>query len=67
MKTTFGAALKTKTYKEQETLQERGKKRFQERVAEEKEAEREIKQFDLEKEKEAIDSDNRPTIQELIW
>lgn len=62
MKTTFDAALKTKrTYKEQETIQERGKKRFQERVAEEKEAEREIKSYIRPKEPDTIDNDTRPT------
>jgi hypothetical protein len=38
--------LKTKKYWEKETIKERGTKRFQERKAEEKEAEKEIAEFD---------------------
>jgi hypothetical protein len=40
--------LKTKNYREKENLKERGTKRFQERKAEEKEAEEEIKHYDEE-------------------
>jgi hypothetical protein len=56
--------LKNKSYKEKETLKERGTKRFQERLAEEKEAEKEIKQFDPSTdhaEEDCIDNTNRPT------
>jgi len=35
-----------KTYKEKETLVERGTKRFQERLAEEREAEKELKDYE---------------------
>jgi hypothetical protein len=52
--------MKLKNYKEKETLKERGTKRFQERLAEEKEAEKEIKQYQPE-EKEILDNDERPT------
>lgn len=37
-------SLKT-NYKEKETLRERGTKRYQERIVEEKEAEKEIEEF----------------------
>jgi hypothetical protein len=36
----------TKNYKEKETIKERGTKRFRERVVEEKEAEKEIKDYE---------------------
>jgi hypothetical protein len=49
-----------KTYKEKETLKERGTKRFQERLAEEREAEKEIKNYKEEK-KDTIDNDDSPT------
>jgi hypothetical protein len=63
MRTEFEANLKQNNYKEIETIKERGKKRFQERLAEEKEAEREIKEFDPEdRESDVIDSDEHPTI-----
>ena len=64
MKTEFEHSLKNKTYKEKETLKERGTKRFQERLAEEKEAEKEIKQFTPYEweEKETIDTDDSPRI-----
>ena len=64
MKTEFEHSLKNKTYKEKETLKERGTKRFQERLAEEKEAEKEIKQFHPNEweEKETIDTDDSPRI-----
>lgn len=54
--------MKLKTYKEKETLQERGTKRYQERLAEEKEAEKEIKNY-KEEEKDTLDNDSyHPTI-----
>lgn len=37
---------KTRGYKEKETLVERGTKRYQERLAEEREAERELKDYE---------------------
>lgn len=52
--------MKLRTYKEKETLKERGTKRFQERLAEEKEAEKEIKNYKEEK-KDTIDNDDSPT------
>lgn len=62
MKTEFEHSLKNKTYKEKETLKERGTKRFQERLAEEKEAEKEIKHY-KEEEKDTLDNDSyHPTI-----
>jgi len=57
--------MKQKTYKEKETLRERGSKRFQERLVEEKEAEEEIKQFTLNEES-TLENDNTPTIQEFL-
>lgn len=60
MKERFGEALQKKTYKEKEQEVERGKKRYQERLAEEREALREIKTYKRE-EKEALDNDERPT------
>lgn len=61
MKTEFEHSLKNKTYKEKETLKERGTKRFQERLAEEKEAEKEVKEFVYEKD-EYPTNDTNPTI-----
>ena len=58
-------SLKIKTNREREKLQERGTKRFQERVAEEKEAEQEIKEFDLNNNKEEH-IDNTTTLSELL-
>lgn len=60
MRTKFGEALQKKTFKENETIQERGKKRFRERLAEEQEAEREIKQYTHE-ESETLDNETKPT------
>jgi hypothetical protein len=54
-------AEKLKNYKEQETLKERGTKRFQERIAEEKEAEQLIKDY-IHEEQETLDNDQHPTI-----
>jgi len=60
--------MKLKNYKEKETLKERGTKRFQERLAEEKEAEKEIQNFEKnsayqKEEKDALDNDDyHPTI-----
>lgn len=55
----FGEPLQKKTYKELDSDQRRGKRRYQERLAEEKEAEKEIKEFvPVEQEKETIDSDD---------
>lgn len=42
-------SLKT-NYKEKETLRERGTKRYQERLVEEKEAEKEIKEYIIKEE-----------------
>ena len=53
--------MKLKTYKEKETLKERGTKRYQERLAEEQEAEEEIKNYQN-NEEDTIDNDNIPTI-----
>jgi hypothetical protein len=64
-KNTFDMNLKTKTNRERESLQERGTKRFQERKVEEKEAEQEIKEFDLNKNKEDY-IDNPPTLSKLL-
>lgn len=44
-----GSEMKQKTYKEKETLQERGTKRYQERLVEQKEAEQMIKEYKQEK------------------
>lgn len=54
---TFEARLKTikRNYKEKETLVERGTKRFQERLAEEKEAEKELKEYEHNLKEEYID------------
>ena len=57
--------MKQKSYKEKDTLRERGSKKFQERLVEEKEAEKEIKQFTLDEEG-TLENGNTPTIQELI-
>lgn len=57
--------MKQKTYKEKDNLRERGTKKFQERVVEEKEAEEEIKHYTLDEETE-FDNDTAPTLQELI-
>lgn len=53
--------MKIPTYKERETLKERGTKRYQERKVQEAEAEEEIKQYKNEKE-DTIDNDTIPTI-----
>lgn len=57
-------AEKLKNYKEKETLKERGTKRFQERIAEEKEAEQLIKDFnpELDYHEETLDNDIKPSI-----
>ena len=52
---------KTRTNREKEKLQERGTKKFQERVAEEKEATEEIKSYDLGKQGELFDNDEHIT------
>lgn len=46
----------SKNYKEKETLKERGTKRYRERIAQEQEAEEEIKQYERE---EYIDSNDQ--------
>lgn len=56
-------SLKT-NYKEKETLRERGTKRYQERLVEEKEAEEEIAEFTLEKEKNIDNNQPTPPFQE---
>jgi len=53
-------AEKLKTYKEKETIREKGTKRYQERIAEEQEAEKEIKEYIYE-ELDLIDNDQQPT------
>mgnify|MGYP006337840971 FL=1 len=58
-----GSEMKQKTYKEKETLQERGTKRYQERLVEQKEAEKEIKEFVL-NEEDVIDPDERTVFSE---
>jgi pantothenate kinase len=58
--------LKIKTNREHEKLQERGTKRFQERKVEEKEAEQEIKEFDLDKNKEEYIDNLPPAFSELL-
>ena len=57
--------LKSKTNREREKLQDRGTKKFQERVAEEKEAEKEIKDFTLNDKDDYIDNIN-PTLSEHL-
>ena len=52
--------MKQKTYKEEKTLNERGTKKFQERIAQEAVAEAEIKQFTLDQ-GETIDNDEHIT------
>lgn len=49
------------TNKESTTIKERGKKRFQERVAEEREAEKEIKNYEYEVKDTLDNDDNHPT------
>jgi len=61
MKTEFEHSLKNKSYKEKETLKERGTKRFQERLAEEAEAEKEIKNYKSPEKEEILDNTDRPT------
>lgn len=51
-------------YKEKDTLEKKGTKKFQKRVAEEQEAEQEIINY-LDEEEEH-NNDNTPTIQELL-
>lgn len=58
-----GSEMKQKTYKEKETLQERGTKRYQERLVEQKEAEKEIKEYVL-NEEDVIDPDERTVFSE---
>ncbi len=50
-----GSEMKQKTYKEKETLQERGTKRYQERLVEQKEAEQMIKEYKQEQQQEELD------------
>ena len=52
--------MKLKSYKEKETLKERGTKRFQERLAEEKEAEKEIKNYKSPEKDECLANTDRP-------
>ena len=52
--------MKLKSYKEKETLKERGTKRFQERLAEEKEAEKEIKNYKSPEQDECLANTDRP-------
>ena len=59
-----GSEMKQKTYKEKETLQERGTKRYQERLVEQKEAEQMIKEYKQEKD-DYIDSNN--IISSIDW
>jgi hypothetical protein len=61
MKDILGTNLKIKNYREKESLRERGTKRFQERLAEEKEAEKEINEFQLELPLEEEPLDDNPT------
>ena len=58
-----GSEMKQKTYKEKETLQERGTKRYQERLVEQKEAEKEIKEYVLNEEN-TLDPDERTVFSE---
>ena len=58
-----GSEMKQKTYKEKETLQERGTKRYQERLVEQKEAEKEIKEYVL-NEEDVLDADERTVFSE---
>lgn len=53
-----GSEMKQKTYKEKETLQERGTKRYQERLVEQKEAEKEIKEYVLNEEEDGLSVEN---------
>lgn len=53
-----GSEMKQKTYKEKETLQERGTKRYQERLVEQKEAEKEIKEYVLNEEEDGLPVEN---------
>lgn len=55
--------MKPRTYKEKETLQERGTKRYQERLVEQKEAEKEIKEYVL-NEEDTLDPDERTVFSE---
>lgn len=55
--------MKPRTHKEKETLQERGTKRYQERLVEQKEAEKEIKEFVL-NEEDVLDADERTVFSE---
>jgi len=50
-----GSSVNKKNYKEKETLVERGTKRFQERLVEEKEAEQELKDYEHNIKEEYID------------
>lgn len=56
--------MKSKTYKEKDTLEKRGTKRFRKRVAEEQEAEEQIKYY-LDEEEEH-NNDNTLPIQEFL-
>lgn len=59
MRTEFAELwMKTKTHKEENTIKERGTKRYQERVAEEKEAEQQIREFE-EQEEDTFDNDDK--------
>jgi hypothetical protein len=62
MKTQFGDKLKN--YKEQESEKTHGKKRYQERLIEQQEAEKEIKQYKHE-ESDTLDNDDKPFSEQL--
>lgn len=62
----FAMKLRTsnvRPYKEKDTLEKKGTKKFQKRVAEEQEADKEITDY---LEEEEHNNDNTPTIQELL-
>ncbi len=54
--------VKSRNWKEQESIKERGTKRYQERLVEEEEAEKEIRNYREEKEEIRDNDDNNPTI-----
>ena len=58
--------MKIQTYKEKETLKERGTKRYQERLVEEQEAEEEIKQYKHEKEEDEFTARERHSSKEVL-
>lgn len=65
-KHTSGTKLKTKNYKEKENLKERGTKRFQERKAEEKEAEEEVKKYIYRKTKDDFTTQDRHPASQIL-